>query len=147
MSTPVEPVSGGIAKAVAAKLERQAVLHEPGKRFCFLLTESAVRWQLGPPAVMALQLDRLVSLLQLPTVAIGVLPLDRQVPNGAYHTFVTYDRRLVTVELFTGQLMLRDPKDVEHYRALFDFFAEAALWTDDAKKMLQSIADEFRSAK
>ena len=52
-----------------------------------------------------------------------MLPLDRLVPDGAYHTFVTYDRRLVTVELFTGQLVLRDPKDIEHYRALFDFFA------------------------
>ena len=76
---------------------------------------------------MALQLDRLVSLSRLPTVSIGVLPLDRLVPDGAYHTFVTYDRRLVTVELFTGQLVLRDPKDVEHYRALFDFFLWAGV--------------------
>ena len=147
MSTPVEPVSGDVGRAVAAKLERQAVLHEPGKRFCFLLTESALRWQLCPPAVMALQLDRLVSLSQLPTVDIRVLPLDRPVPDGAYHTFVTYDRRLVTVELFSGQLVLRDPKDVEHYRALFDFFAGLALWADDARKMLHGIADEFRAVK
>jgi hypothetical protein len=34
------------------------------------------------------------------------------------HTFVTYDRRLVTIELFTGQLVLRDPKDIDHYHAL-----------------------------
>jgi hypothetical protein len=80
-------------------------------------------------------------------VSIGVLPLDRQVPDGAYHTFVAYDRRLVTVELFTGQLVLRDPKDVEHYRALFDFFADRALWADETRMMLQCIADEFRTAK
>jgi hypothetical protein len=61
MSTPVEPAGAGgdVSKAAAAKLERQAVLHHPGKRFRFLLTESAVRWQLCPPAMMALQLDRL----------------------------------------------------------------------------------------
>ena len=147
ISTPVEPAGGDIGKAVAAKLERQAVLHDPGKRFSFLLTESAVRWQLCPPAVMALQLDRLVSLSQLPTVCIGVLPLDRLVPDGAYHGFVTYDRRLVTVELFSGQLVLREPKDFEHYRALFDFFAGRALWDDDARAMMQTVAEDFRSGK
>lgn len=132
---------------LAAKLERQTVLHDPGKRFCFLLTESAVRWQLCPPAVMALQVDRLVSLSRLPTVSIGVLPLDRSVPNGAYRTFVTYDRRLVTVELFSGQQVLRDPKDVEYYRALFDFFANRAVWADETQTMLCAIAGEFRSHK
>ncbi len=147
ISTPVGPGGGDVGKAVAAKLERQAVLHDPGKRFSFLLTESAVRWQLRQPAVMALQLDRLVSLSRLPTVSIGVLPLDRPVPDGAYHTFVTYDQRLVTVELFTGQLLLRDPKDVEHYRALFDFFADRALWADEARAMLQTVAEDFRSPK
>lgn len=60
---------------------------------------------------MAHQLDRLVSWSELPSVRIGVLPLDRLVPDGAYHTFVVYDRRLATIELFTGQLVLRDPKD------------------------------------
>jgi transcriptional regulator with XRE-family HTH domain len=147
ISTPVEPATGDVGKAVAAKLERQAVLHDPSKRFCFLLTESACRWQLCPPTVMALQLDRLVSLSRLPTVCIGVLPLERPVPDGAYHTFVTYDRRLVTVELFTGQLVLRDPKDINHYRDLFDFFAGLAVWGDEARTMITTIAEEFRLGK
>lgn len=147
INTPVAPAAGDVGKTVAAKLERQAVLHDADKRFSFLLTESAMRWQLCPPGVMALQLDRLVSLSRLPTVSIGVLPLDRLVPDGAYHTFVTYDRRLVTVELFTGQLVLRDPKDIEHYHALFDFFARRALWAEEARTLLQAVAEEFRSPK
>lgn len=147
ISTPVDPVVGDVNKAVAAKLERQAVLHDRGKRFTFLLTESAIRWQLCPPAVMALQLDRLVSLSRLPTVSLGVLALDCPVRDGAYHTFVTYDRRLVTAELFTGQLVMRDPKDVDHYRDLFNFFSGKALWADEARTMASTIADEFRRGK
>lgn len=96
---------------------------------------------------MALQLDRLISLSRLTTVAIGVLPLDRLVPEGAYHTFVTYDLRLVTVELFTGQLVLRDPKDVDRYRLLFDFFAKRAKWEDESRARIAGIADEFRSVR
>lgn len=145
IAPPNEPAGGDVGKAVAAKLERQAVLHQPGKRFSFLLTESALRWRLCPPPVMALQLDRLVSLSQLTAVRIGILPLDRTVPDGAYSTFVTYDRRLVTVELFTGQLVLRDPKDVDYYRTLFQFFAERAEWESAARAFIAEIADEFRA--
>jgi len=44
-------------------------------------------------------------------------PLSRQIGNGPCHTFVICDRDIVTIELFTGQLVLRDPKDIDHYRA------------------------------
>ncbi|MGH3785733.1 MAG: hypothetical protein ACRDRG_04120 [Pseudonocardiaceae bacterium] len=51
---------------------------------------------------MTVQIDRLVSLSQQSNIRISVLPLSAQVRDGAYHTFATYDRRLVTIELFTG---------------------------------------------
>jgi transcriptional regulator with XRE-family HTH domain len=147
MSTPVRPAAGDVSKALSRKLERQAVLHDKTKNFEFLLTESAIRWQLCEPSVMAVQIDHLVSLSQLPNIRIGALPLSVQVRDGAYHTFVTYDRRLVTIELFTGQLVLRDPKDVDHYRALFDFFAAHTLWADEARSALTMLADTFRTSK
>lgn len=147
MDTPVEAAGGDTSTAIALKLERQAILHDQAKRFEFLLTESAVRWLLCRPSVMALQLDRLVSLSRLPNVSIGVLPLGAQVDAGAFHTFVTYDKHLVTVELFTGLLVLRDPKDVDHYHALFDFFGGHSLWSDAARAFLGDIADVYRSAR
>jgi len=147
MNTPVEPAAGDTTKAVAHKLERQAVLHDKSKHFEFLLTESAVRWQLREPSIMALQIDRLVSLSRLPNVCLGLLPLSAQVADGAYHTFVTYDERLVTIELFTGQLVLRDPKDIAHYRALFKFFSVHALWGDDARGFLTKLSNSFRTSK
>ncbi|GAA2738624.1 helix-turn-helix transcriptional regulator [Actinocorallia aurantiaca] len=147
MSTPIEPAAGDVSPAIARKLERQTVLHDGRKQFSFLLTESAMRWQLCAPSVMAVQLDHLVSVSRLPNVRLGVLPLSTPVPEGAYHTFVTYDRRLVTAELFTGQLIMREPKDIEHYRALFDFFAEHARWGDEARTFLTAAADTFRSSK
>lgn len=147
MNAPVEPAAGDTAQAVALKLERQGVLHDRAKHFTFLLTESALRWQLCEPSIMALQLDRLVSVSRLPNVRVGVLPLDIHVGDGAYSTFVTYDERLVTVELFTGQLVLRDPKDIAHYRALFDFFAGYALWEDASRSFIADVADRFRAGK
>jgi hypothetical protein len=147
MNTPTEPATADTGPAIALKLRRQAVLHDQGKRFEFLLTESAVRWQLCPALVMAVQIDRLVSLSKLPNIRIGIIPLSACIPDGAYHTFVTYDARLVTIELFTGQLVLRDPKDIGHYRALFGFFTSHALWEDDARRFLNELAEKFRESK
>ncbi|NYI05698.1 transcriptional regulator with XRE-family HTH domain [Allostreptomyces psammosilenae] len=144
MNTPIEPASGDASRAIALKLERQSVLHDKSKKFDFLLTESAIRWQLCEPSVMALQIDHLASISKMPTVRLGVIPLSTRLPEGAYHTFVTYDQSLVTIELFTGQLVLRDPKDVEHYHALFDFFATKAAFDEDARTLLRGWADDLR---
>jgi transcriptional regulator with XRE-family HTH domain len=142
---PVGPASCDPSRAVALKLERQAVLHDVSKRFEFLLTESVVRWQLCQPSVMAMQLDHLISVSRLPTVCIGVLPLSVQVADGPMHTFVTYDDRLATAELFTGSIVFRDPKDVEYYRELFEYFAGHALWGDEARAFLATVAADFRA--
>jgi transcriptional regulator with XRE-family HTH domain len=146
ISTPVEPAAGDFSKALALKLERQAILHDASRTFYFLLTESAVRWRLCPPSVMAVQIDHLISISRLTIIHLGVLPLSAQVPDGPYHTFVVYDRRLVTIELFTGRLVLRDPTDIEHYRALHAFFGSSALWSEAARSMLSELANEFRAA-
>lgn len=147
MNTPVQAAAGDTSAAVALKLQRQAVLHDESKNFEFLLTESALRWQLCQPSIMAVQADRLISLSRLPNVRVGVLRLDARVGDGAYHTFVIYDDRLVTIELFTGQLVLRDPRDIVHYQDLFNFFSEHALWEQDVRTFLTGIAEDFRISK
>ena len=50
----------------------------------------------------------------------------------------------MTIELFSGQLVLRDPRDIDHYWALFDFFGAHALWAGDARSVLKKLADTFR---
>lgn len=137
-------MSGDVSETLALKLSRQAVLHDKSKRFDFLLTEAAVRWRLCSPSIMALQIDRLASVSRLANVSLGILPLNADVPDGAYHTFVIYDDKLVTAELFSGQIALRDPKDIDFYAGLFEFFASRALFGDDARALLQAWAEHFR---
>lgn len=145
LNRPVQAARADTSRAIALRLERQAILHDESKRFEFLLTEQALRWPRCEPSVMAMQLDRLVSVSRLSPVRVGVLPLSMEtVGNGPMSTFVTYDDRLVTVELFSGTLVLRDPKDVEYYRELFDYFVEHALWDDDARTFIAGVAEDFR---
>ena len=92
------------------------------------------------------KLDRLVSLSWLPNIRIGVLPFGVQVGDGPYHTFVIYDEYNLTIELFTGQLVLRDPKDIDHYHALASFFCGHALWKDAARDLISGMAEHYRAA-
>ncbi|MFB8761352.1 helix-turn-helix domain-containing protein [Nocardiopsis alba] len=130
--------------ALARRLERQQILYRPGKRFVFVLTEAALRWPLCPPEVMALQMDRISFLSELAGVDIRVVPAHPPVPSGPLNGFTIYDDRLVTVEVFTGELALRDPKDISYSREIFDFFHEHALSGENARSFLGGLAQEFR---
>ncbi|WP_373291292.1 Scr1 family TA system antitoxin-like transcriptional regulator [Pilimelia anulata] len=65
----------GVADAVRARLARQPYLYDPAKRFEFLLTPMALGYLVAPPAVMRAQLDRLLSVIGLPGVRFGVMPV------------------------------------------------------------------------
>jgi transcriptional regulator with XRE-family HTH domain len=135
---------GDTSKAVARKLERQAALYDESKDFSFVLTEAAVRWALCPPPLMALQLDRLVSLSHLPNVRIGVIPVAASTPRGPLNTFTVYDERLVTAETFTGAIVMRDPRDVAYHLQLFSLFEGFALFGDEARDRLSEWSTIFR---
>ncbi|MFE3201556.1 helix-turn-helix domain-containing protein [Embleya sp. NPDC059237] len=144
LSPTVDPTAGDTTKTMVMKLERQSVLHDGEKRFDFLLTESATRWQLCHPSAMALQLDHLVAISRLPRIRLHILPLRQQMNDAPFNTFVIYDSHLVTVELFSGRLILRDPKDIAYHRELFDYFAARSLSGDDARRQIESWSEAFR---
>ncbi|UWE11442.1 helix-turn-helix domain-containing protein [Actinacidiphila bryophytorum] len=132
------------AKAVAMKLERQAVLQDRTKRFTFLLTEQAVRYPLVPADAMAMQIDRLASLALQANIRIGVLPMGVKFSNVPLSTFTIYDDRLATIETDLGAAVFRNPKDI---RSLVDRFAgyeTHAVLGDGARELLAEWAWSFR---
>jgi transcriptional regulator with XRE-family HTH domain len=133
-------------QAIAKRLDRQAVLYNAAKRFTFVLTEAAVRWQLCEPRVMAVQMGRLASLSELPNIRLGVIPLDRYVPDGPLNTFTVYDERIATAETFSGVIMMRDPRDVVYHLELFAFFEQYAVFDGEVRTLLESYAQGFRAA-
>ncbi|MFG3196567.1 helix-turn-helix domain-containing protein [Streptomyces sp. NPDC048208] len=140
----LDHVPGDVARTVARKIERQAVLYDSSKRFTFLLTEQAVRWAVVPPPVMAVQLDRLVSLSYLSNVRIGVLPFGTPLTRGPMNTFTVYDDRLVTVENFTGRIVFQDARDIAEHREIFDQYERHALFGEDARDRLREWASCYR---
>jgi transcriptional regulator with XRE-family HTH domain len=138
--------AGDHPQAIAKRLDRQAALYNQAKRFTFVLTEAAVRWQLCEPRVMAVQMGRLASLSELPNIRLGVIPLDKYVPDGPLNTFTVYDERIATAETFGGVIMMRDPRDVNYHLELFAFFERYAAFDAEVRALLESYAHGFRTA-
>ncbi|MEY9873632.1 transcriptional regulator with XRE-family HTH domain [Streptacidiphilus sp. MAP12-33] len=137
-------VPGDHSKAIARKLDRQAVLYDSSKEFAFLLTEQAVRWPLLAGHAMAMQIDRLVSVSRLPSVRLGVLPLSGHIPLTPLNVFTVYDRSMATVETSTGVMVFKDSRDVESYLEEFSAYSDHALWGDAARILLEEWAQLFR---
>ncbi|MGY3680242.1 helix-turn-helix domain-containing protein [Streptomyces sp. TE33382] len=132
------------SKAVAGKLERQAVLYDSSKRFTFILTEQAIRWPVVAPLALAEQMDRLASLTYLPNVRIGIIPIAARTPRPPMNTFTVYDASLATIETSAGLLVLRDDRDIQSYLEEFTGYEESALFGEDARAKLSAWATDCR---
>ncbi|MFE2633338.1 DUF5753 domain-containing protein [Streptomyces scopuliridis] len=133
------------SKAVAGKLERQAILYDVSKQFTFILTEQAVRWPVVSPLALAEQMDQLSSLTYLPNVRIGLIPVRASTPRTPLNTFTAYDASLVTVETSAGSLVLRDGRDVRSYLDEFAQYEECAAFDEDARAMLSRWSADCRA--
>ncbi|MEU6956232.1 helix-turn-helix transcriptional regulator [Streptomyces sp. NPDC045714] len=132
-----------LSRTVAARIERQRVLYDTGKTLHFVLTEPVLRWRLLPAAMMAGQLDRVVSVSRLPNVDVRVVPLDAPQRDVPGHSFVIRDDRVVTVETTHAEMMVTDPRDVSLYVEKFDRFTSVSLAGDAMRELVEGVRDTF----
>ncbi|MGW9641729.1 helix-turn-helix domain-containing protein [Streptomyces albidoflavus] len=132
-----------LSRTVSARIERQRVLYDTSKALHFVVTEPVLRWRLLPPAMMAGQLDRIVSVSRLPNVDVRVVPLDAPQRDVPGHSFVIRDDRVVTVETTHAEVVVTDPRDVSMYVEKFDRFASVSLAGDAMRDLVEGIRDAF----
>lgn len=132
-----------LSRTIAARLERQRILHDTGKTLRFVITEPVLRWRILPPSMMAGQLDRITSASRLPNVDVRVACLASAQNDVPGHSFVIRDDRMVTVETTHAELMVTDPRDVAVYVRKFEGFHSIAISGDSMRAMLADIRDEF----
>ncbi len=133
-----------VGRAVAARVERQSLLYEPGRESVFVLTEAVLRTWPGVPSLMLAQFDRLLAVESLSTVRLGVIPWRRAVPVMPRHGFTLCDRRAVVVEAFRGERVVDDSDEVAAYEETFQRFEEAAVFGSEARELLVRVMREFR---
>jgi transcriptional regulator with XRE-family HTH domain len=133
-----------VAAAVKVRMQRQEILYNPAKRFRFVVTEATLRYQLCPAEALRGQLDRLVAVSSLGNVELGVIPFNVRVPLAPMHGFWIFDEQLVTVETFGGELMLREPAQIELYARAFDALRGAARFGEQARAILTQVLADLR---
>ncbi len=133
--------AGQIEERIAAQLRRQQVLYTPGKTIQLVMGEGALRTRFGERSTMVGQLDRLVSLAQLPNVEIAVLRFNTPSPVLPLTGFAINDARVVWVETLTGEQRLDDLEEVAAYVAAFETALAAAARGDEVIELIRTVAD------
>jgi transcriptional regulator with XRE-family HTH domain len=140
----LDPHTQDVGRALAVRLDRQAILHDPNRRFGFVITEAVLLWpREGVPEMLA-QLDRLQAVSELPTVDLAILPLGITPPYSPINSFDIYDDKLVLIETLTEQLAVRDSSDVASYVRAYEAFRQSALSGPDARRLFESVAARLR---
>jgi transcriptional regulator with XRE-family HTH domain len=140
-------IPNDVDEAVRMRLRRQQLIHDPGKRFEFIIGETALRFQFSPPAVMRAQLDLVRALSNLETVELFILPSDAKLPFLPFHGFWIFDDDLVSVETVHTRVEARDPREVALYLRVFDQLKAAALGQEAARALLTRVIEDWRDAE
>jgi transcriptional regulator with XRE-family HTH domain len=126
---------------IAARLERQRLLGQPGHRWTQILTAGALLWCAGSAATMAEQIDRIIEVSRLDGVRIGVIPARCPITVFPLHGFDLYDERAVIVGTLATTAIITEPADVRLHMDMLESLTQAADFGDAARETLV----EFRT--
>lgn len=122
-------------QAVAARMERAALIDDPGRVYQLVISEAALRGTAASAATMVDQLDHLVGLAGRSNVAVWVLPLATELAAIPIHSFGIYTIDgvdLVLAETFHGEQEYTNSSDVDLHWHAFEWLRAAAQAGDAA---------------
>ncbi|AWW43401.1 helix-turn-helix domain-containing protein [Streptomyces cadmiisoli] len=135
--TRFRDIPDDVAEAVAARLERSRIIHEPGRRFAMVIEEPVLYYRLGDQDDMAAQLGYLLTAGALPQVSLGVIPsatTERSLwPQELFHI---YDDTLVSVELLAARVQVTQPSDIALYVRSFEQLRGMAVYGANARALI-----------
>lgn len=131
-----------IGRVIAAKVRRQAVMYEPGRRIIHVVGEAALRTRIGgmSTATLRAQLAHLAEMAALPGHTFGVIPFSVITPFTPLSGWSMYDRDLVVIETLDGSLQITEPDALARYSRWLDQLLEVALTGADAAAFCREIA-------
>ncbi|WP_121161849.1 DUF5753 domain-containing protein [Micromonospora pisi] len=143
-----EVAEATVGRAIALRMDRQKLLDEPGKTtFETIIDESALRRQIGGPALLRAQLAHVSKIAQRPHVEIRVLPARVWLHPGIDGSFWLFRMpspypAVAYQENLSGQMYVEAPKSDRFLRA-YDRMREAALSPSESATLIASIGEEL----
>ncbi|MFE9409359.1 helix-turn-helix domain-containing protein [Streptomyces sp. NPDC006704] len=140
-----------IEQFVQARLARQARLtDEKPIELWAILSEAALRQQVGGPATMRQQLERVLDAGEMQNVKIQVLPFKEGAHAAMSGPFVIVGFEepaaldVVYLETVASTLWLEGEEDANRHRSLFDSVRRASLSPEDSRALVSSLIKENR---
>jgi hypothetical protein len=138
-----------IETMIDVRLRRQEVLHDPSKRVQVVLGEAALRTLVCTPHTLSGQLEKLLSVMQLPSVELGVIGFAQRMPVFPFISFSVRDDDLIVIEGLTGEQKLTasgSADQVASYLKFFDLLREAASTGPEAQAIIERALESLRLA-
>ena len=130
-------IPSDIEETVSLRMERQSILYRGEHLFHFVLCESVLISGMVPSGTLLGQLDRLMVVSSLPRVRIGIIPLRAQFPYPPASPFWIFDDREVTLETFSAQISVTQPREIALYVRAFDGYSGLAVYGQAAKERIR----------
>jgi transcriptional regulator with XRE-family HTH domain len=139
---PPDTDDAEVGRVIAAKLRRQAIMYEPGRRIVHIVGEAALRTRIGGMSVATLhaQLGHLAEMADLPGHTFGVIPFSQIIPFTPLSGWSMYDHDLVNIELLDGSLQITEPDALARYSRWLEQLLEVALTGADAAAFCREVA-------
>ncbi|MET8540850.1 helix-turn-helix transcriptional regulator [Kitasatospora sp. NPDC004799] len=125
-----------VSDAVAARMKRNAVLNNGAHRFSFVLEESVLRYRVCSADTMAAQLGHLLGVMDLPNVAVGIVPFVAQRTVWPMPTFTIFDDTRVHADTLDAASTLTQPSQVDLYARAFDRLSQGAVRGATARSLI-----------
>jgi transcriptional regulator with XRE-family HTH domain len=123
--------------AVQVRNERLKLLNQKDRTFAVLIEEAVLRNVMGDTDVMAGQLGYLLTVSELPSVSLGILPLGAdRTAMPPVEDFWIFDDTQVNVELISGYLTITQPGEIAMYADAFTRLAEIAVVGAPARRLI-----------
>lgn len=146
-----DPNGKAVEDTVRVRQARQSVLtRENAPHFSFVLSESALRRQIGGAEVMTAQLQHVAEMALLPNVTVQVLPFDTRSYVDAGYDFVIFrfdqdtSTDIVYIEIYGDAIYLdKPPEAVRRYTDLLSRLYGVALGPVESRNFTLELASQF----
>lgn len=132
-----------LEEAVAARVQRQRVIYQRGKRFAVVLEEQALRTWFGTAETQAGQLDRLLEVMSMPNVSVGIIPLMTERAAVASAGFGIFDNALVALETPTASVEVTRPQEIALYGRMFEHLKCVSVYGRPARELVTKVLNEL----
>ncbi|WP_009948088.1 helix-turn-helix domain-containing protein [Saccharopolyspora erythraea] len=146
-----DPNGKDVEDHVRIRKERQELLtREEASHFSFVLSESALRRQIGDPATMAEQLDYLAEVALLTNINIQVIPFDKLSYDAVGSDFVIFrfdddtSTDIVYIEIYGDAIYIDKPAEaVRRYNELLSRLYGIALGPVESRNFIRELASQL----